>query len=127
MTAPFGQLHVLATQSLDDMWYPASHVPLTQMVAPSDVQLAPVAAVPYVQLHVLASHVVPSLDRWYGPAQLAHMPPPCVGHASPDVCTPLAHVHCFVAHCRFCVLLGATVWYSALLQVVHATQASLRR
>ena len=55
MTAPFGQLHVLATQSLDDMWYPASHVPLTQMVAPSDVQLAPVAAVPCVQLHVLAT------------------------------------------------------------------------
>ena len=52
---PYVQLHVLATQSLDDMWYPASHVPLTQMVAPSDVQLAPVAAVPCVQLHVLAT------------------------------------------------------------------------
>ena len=72
---------------------------------------APVLAVPYVQLHVLASHVVPSLDRWYGPAQLAHLPPPCVGHASPDVCTPLAHVHCFVAHSRSDVVVAADTWY----------------
>ena len=108
---PYAQLHVLATQSLESMWYPASHVPLTQMVAPSDVQLAPVAAVPYAQLHVLASQVVPSLDRWYGPVQLEHLPVPCVGHASPDVCTPLAHVHCFVAHSRFDVVVAADTWY----------------
>ena len=57
LTAPLGQLHVLATQSLESMWYPASHVPLTQMVAPSDVQLAPVAAVPCVQLHVLTTQL----------------------------------------------------------------------
>ena len=40
---------------------------------------------------------------------------------------PLAHVHCLVAHWRFRVLLGATVSYSALPQVAHATQASFLR
>ena len=40
---------------------------------------------------------------------------------------PLAHVHCLVAHWRFCVLLGATVWYSAPVHVVHATHALLLR
>jgi hypothetical protein len=31
--------------------------------------------------------------------------------ALPDWPVPWLHVHCFVAHWRFCVLLGATVWY----------------
>ena len=55
-----------------------------------------------------------------------HLATLCVGHAAPVAAVPpLAQVHCLVAHWRFCVLLGATVWYSALLHVVHATQASL--
>ena len=40
---------------------------------------------------------------------------------------PLEHVHCLVAHWRFCDALGATVWYSAPVHVVHATHASLLR
>ena len=56
---------------------------------------------------------------------VAHVAVLCVGHAAPAAASPLVQVHCFVAHCRFCVLLGATVWYSALLHVVHAAHASL--
>ena len=37
--------------------------------------------------------------------------------------SPLAHVHCLVAHWRFCDALGATVWYSAPVHVVHAAHA----
>ena len=56
------------------------------------------------------------------------MAAPFAGQASPEAAVPpLAQVHCLVAHWRFCVLLGATVSYSALVHVVHATQASLLR
>ena len=40
---------------------------------------------------------------------------------------PLAQVHCLVAHWRSCVLLGATVWCSAVVHAVHATHAPLLR
>ena len=40
---------------------------------------------------------------------------------------PLPQEHCFVAHWRFSVLLGATVWYSAPVHVVHETHALLLR
>ena len=57
-----------------------------------------------------------------------HLATPFVGHAVPEAAVPpLAHVHCLVAHWRFRVLLGATVSYSALPQVAHATQASFLR
>ena len=36
---------------------------------------------------------------------------------------PLAHVHCLVAHCRFCDALGAIISYSALPHVDHAAHA----
>ena len=57
-----------------------------------------------------------------------HLAAPFAGHVAPEAAVPpLAQVHCLVAHWRFCVLLGATVSYSALVHVVHATQASLLR
>ena len=60
-------------------------------------------------------------------AHVAHVAVLCVGHAAPVAASPLAHVHCLVAHWRFCDALGATVWYSAPVHVVHATHASLLR
>ena len=40
---------------------------------------------------------------------------------------PLPQEHCFVAHWRFSVLLGATVWCSAAVHVVHDAHMSLLR
>ena len=62
------------------------------------------------------------------PAHAVHLAAPSIEHAAPTAAVPpLAHVHCMVAHWRFCVLLGATVWYSAPVHVVHATHALLLR
>ena len=58
---------------------------------------------------------------------VAHVAVLCVGHAAPVAPSPLLHVHCFVAHWRFIVLLGATVWYSAPVHVVHETHTLLLR
>ena len=50
-----------------------------------------------------------------------HFAAPFIGHAAPAAAVPpLAQVHCLVAHCRFCVLLGATVWYCAAVHVAEA-------
>ena len=68
------------------------------------------------------------LARWLLAAEHdVHLAVPCAGHATPVAASPFWHVHCFVAHWRLCVLLGATVSYSALVHVVHATHASLLR
>ena len=61
------------------------------------------------------------------PEHAVHLASPFAGHAAPVAASPFWHVHCLVAHWRFCVLLGATVWYSALVHVVHATHALLRK
>ena len=52
------------------------------------------------------------------------MAAPFVVQSTPTAAVPpLAHVHLFVAHWRFRDALGATVSYSPLLHVVHATHA----
>ena len=62
------------------------------------------------------------------PEHAVHLATPFVGQSMPAAAVPpLAQVHCLVAHWRFCVLLGATVWYSSLVHVVHARHASLLR
>ena len=48
----------------------------------------------------------------------------CVLHPAPWAATPFAHAHSFVAHSRFCVVLGATVWYSASVHTVQGEQLS---
>ena len=58
---------------------------------------------------------------------VVHVAVLCVVHAAPAAALPLLHVHCLVAHWRFCDALGATVWYSAPVHVVHATHASFLR
>ena len=73
------------------------------------------------------SHDFVAATMPYPAAHVAHVAVLCVVHAAPVAASPLAHVHCLVAHWRFCVLLGATVWYSAPVHVVHATHASLLR
>ena len=49
------------------------------------------------------------------------MAAPCAGQVAPLAAVPpFAHVHCFVAHCRFCDALGAVLSYS---ESPHAVQA----
>ena len=58
---------------------------------------------------------------------VAHVAVLCVGHAAPVAPSPLLHVHCFVAHWRLCMFVGAAVSYCAAVHVVHETHAlSLR-
>ena len=50
-----------------------------------------------------------------------HLAAPCAGQVAPLAAVPpFAHVHCFVAHCRFCDALGAVLSYS---ESPHAVQA----
>tara|TARA_B100000519_G_scaffold174622_1_gene162663 strand:+ start:98 stop:319 length:222 start_codon:yes stop_codon:yes gene_type:complete len=44
----------------------------------------------------------------------------------PDAGVPFVQVHCFVAHCLFCVALPADDWYCAPVHTVHAVQAAMR-
>ena len=73
------------------------------------------------------SHEAVAVTMPYPAAHVVHVAVLCAAHAAPVAPSPLAHVHCLVAHWRFRVLLGATVSYSALPQVAHATQASFLR
>ena len=58
---------------------------------------------------------------------VTHVAVLCVGHAAPVAPSPLLHVHCFVAHWRLCMFVGAAVSYCAAVHVVHETHAlSLR-
>ena len=78
---------------------------------PVAVHCAPVLAVPCGQLHTLAAHSALLFAKWYAPVQLAHLALPCTGHASPEVCTPFAQWHCFVAQLRSSINVGAVTSY----------------
>ena len=121
------------------------------LAAPCAGQLLPLAAVPpFAHVHCLVAHsrfcafdattvsycasvhvshaTQAWLLRWKAPLHDMHLAAPCVGQLLPLAAVPpFAHVHCFVAHWRFIVLLGATVWYSAPVHVVHETHALLLR
>ena len=93
------------------------------MTAFCAVHCAPVLAVPCGQLHTLAAHSALLFAKWYAPVQLAHLALPCTGHASPEVCTPFAQWHCFVAHWRSDVVVAAVTSYCPAKHAVCDAQS----